>query len=102
VGTERPSGGGGKVDVVVRRGSKYWFYEIKPIISARACIREALAQLLEYSFWPKAQEAEKLIIIGERPLDPGSSQYLIRLQKQFSLPITYQQFDFEKGKVLNP
>ena len=52
VGTERPTGTGGEVDVVVRHRAKYWFYEIKTENSARACIREALAQMLEYSFWP--------------------------------------------------
>jgi hypothetical protein len=99
VGTECPTGTG-EVDAVVRRGGKYCFYEIKPSIPPRACIREALSQLLEYSFWPGAQEAERLIIVGERPLDLDSSKYLIRLQKQFSLPIAYQQFDLEKGRLL--
>jgi hypothetical protein len=102
VGTERPTGSGGKIDVVVRRGAKYWFYEIKPGISPRACIREALAQLLEYSFWPRAQEAESLIVVGERPLDRESSRYLSRLQREFSLPIIYQQFDLKEGRVLAP
>jgi hypothetical protein len=41
------------MDVVVRLGIRYWFYEIKTALSARACIREALAQLLEYSYWPE-------------------------------------------------
>jgi hypothetical protein len=101
VGTERPTGTGGKVDVVVRRRAKYWFYEIKIETSARACIREALAQVLEYSFWPGAQEANRLIIVGEPIVDAESQTYLRRLHKQFSLPITYQQFDVKKCRLLN-
>jgi len=92
VGTERESAGG-QVDVIVRRGEKFWFYEIKTAMSARGCIREALAQLLEYSFWPGAQEAEKLVIVGEPHLDPDAQRYLATLRQRFALPIEYQQFE---------
>ena len=56
VGTELASGVGTSVDLVVRRSEGYWFYEIKTVHSPRACIREAMGQLLEYSFWPGSQE----------------------------------------------
>jgi hypothetical protein len=101
VGTECPSGSGGKIDVVVHRGTRFWFYEIKTADSARACIREALAQLLEYSFWPGAHEAERLIVVGEPLLDAQSQVYLTRLRKKFSLPIHYDQFDVAKGTLVN-
>jgi hypothetical protein len=39
-------GDGNSVDVVVRQGKDYWFYEIKTAASARACLREALGQIL--------------------------------------------------------
>jgi hypothetical protein len=93
VGTESWSGSG-RVDVMVHRRGKFWFYEIKTAMSARGCIAEALAQLLEYSYWPGAQLAEKLIIVGEPALDCDSETYLATLREQFSLPIEYQQFDF--------
>lgn len=80
VGTELDKAGG-QVDLVVRRANKYCFYEIKTAISARGCIREALAQLLEYSFWPGAQEAEKLIVVGEPSLDQDAEQYLVRASR---------------------
>lgn len=95
VGTELDNAGG-QVDVVLRCGSKYWFYEIKTAISARACIREAIPQLLEYSFWPGAQEAEKLIVVGEPSLDKDAEQYLATLRARFSLPIQYHQIDVAK------
>lgn len=91
VGTERPSGVGTKVDVVVRQGSEYWFYEIKTALTPRACIREALGQLLEYAFWPGAQEPIRLIVVGECALDEDGAEYLSRLKKRFSLPIEYEQ-----------
>jgi hypothetical protein len=100
VGTERWSGSG-RVDVMVRQKGKFWFYEIKTALSARGCIVEALAQLLEYSYWPGAQLAEKLIIVGEPALDRDSEAYLATLREQFSLPIEYQQFDFASGMLVS-
>lgn len=96
VGTERNSAGG-FVDVVVRRGDKFWFYEIKTAMSARGCIRDALAQLLEYSFWPGAQVAERLIVVGEPALDDDSKRYLMTLRERFSLNIEYEQFNLPIG-----
>ncbi|MGH8241520.1 MAG: hypothetical protein ACREXP_31500, partial [Steroidobacteraceae bacterium] len=49
---EVPTGNGTRIDLAVRVGDRYTFYEIKTYSSAQACIREALGQVLEYSFWP--------------------------------------------------
>lgn len=65
----------------------------KTAMSARGCIGAALAQLLEYSYWPRAKVAERLIIVGEPILDPDSERYLTTLREQFSIPIEYKQFD---------
>ncbi|MGO8817650.1 MAG: hypothetical protein ACLQVG_23635 [Terriglobia bacterium] len=100
VGTERPSGTGYKIDLVVRQRKEYWFYEIKIATSARACIREGLAQLLDYSFWPGGQEAKRLVIVGEAALDKESRAFLALLNERFSFPLAYQQFDFKTGKLL--
>ena len=91
VGTELPSGGGTKVDVVVRQKNEYWFYEIKTALTPRACLRLALGQLFEYAFWPGAQEAVRLIVAGETALDRDGDEYLRRLRTRFSLPIEYEQ-----------
>jgi hypothetical protein len=56
---ELPNGIGGRIDTVVSQSGGYWFYEIKTALSARACIRDALAQLLEYAYWPGAREASR-------------------------------------------
>jgi len=101
VATEQETGTGTRMDVVVRLGNRYWFYEIKTALSARACIREALAQLLEYSYWPGAQEAERLIIVGEPALDAEASAFLDRLREQFAVPIYYQQFVMDTGNLVD-
>lgn len=91
VGTELASGVGTSVDLVVRCDGTYWFYEIKTSPSPRACIREALGQLLEYSFWPGAQQAVRLVVVGETALDEHGEKYLECLRKRFLLPLEYEQ-----------
>lgn len=99
VGTERPTGTGVLVDLVVRHGSEFWFYEIKTRSSARACIREALAQLLEYAYWPGATEASRLVIVGEPALDADADSYLAQFRQRFSLPLYYQQINVDQASL---
>lgn len=91
VGTEHPSGNGMRIDAIVKSGDDHFFYEIKTYPNARACIREAIGQLLEYSCWPGGQDAKKLYIVGEPELCPVAEKYIEVLQKRFSLPFEYLQ-----------
>ena len=86
---------GTSVDLVVRQPNGYWFYEIKTSVSPRACIREAIGQLLEYAFWPGLQEAHRLIVVGETAAAADVQEYCRRLNERFSLPIQYQQIVLE-------
>lgn len=89
---EVPSGlGCNRIDLVVRSSQEYWFYDIKTFSSPRACIREAIGQLLEYAFWPGCQEACRLIVVGESAPDDDVLEYCRRLKNHFSLPVEYQQ-----------
>ena len=90
VGGESSTGMGTRVDMWVRQPNGYWFYEIKTSLEPRACIREAIGQLLEYSFWPGSQEAIQLIVVGETPADADTKKYCRRLRKRFSLPVQYE------------
>lgn len=65
VSGEQDCGIGKFVDVAVRDGDEYVYYEIKTGYSPQSCIREALGQLMEYSFWPGAQSACGLVVVGE-------------------------------------
>ena len=89
VGTEIPNGAGGLIDVVVRRGEKYEFYELKAGMSPRECLREAIGQLLEYAYWPGAQVATRLVVVGEDELDAAGMTYLETLEREFGLRICY-------------
>lgn len=91
VAAESTSGSGTRVDIIVRFNNEYWFYEIKTGDSARSCIREALGQLLEYSFWPGSQEASKLVVVGYPNLDQNAERYLQMIRENFNIPIFYEQ-----------
>jgi hypothetical protein len=95
VGTEVPTGVGTIIDLVVRRPNDYWFFEIKTFESPRACIREALGQLLEYAFWPGSSAASRFVVVGESPIDNDVLEYCRRLRERFSLPIEYLQLALE-------
>lgn len=82
--------------VVVRHGQdEFWYYEIKTATSPRACLREALGQVLEYAYWPCAQEPSRLIVCGESRLDDEGAAYLRRLNERFRLPIAYEHIAME-------
>ncbi|MHB8085097.1 MAG: PDDEXK family nuclease [Dehalococcoidia bacterium] len=91
VAGELQSGAGTSIDMVVQHGDDLWFYEIKTSDSPRGCLRQAIGQLLEYAFWPGTQEANRLIVVGERALDNEGQAYLNILQRRFGLPFEYEQ-----------
>ena len=95
VGTEQSRG----VDLVVRQGSQYSFYEIKTEGSIRRAIREALSQLMEYAYWHEREYAQRLVIVSEKPVTPEAQLYLEHLRNTFRLPIYYQSFDLESGTL---
>ncbi|CAG9268295.1 conserved hypothetical protein [Paraburkholderia unamae] len=91
IGTEIRNGSGGRIDAVARTAEGYIFFEIKVGRSLQSCIREAIGQLLEYSYWPGAQSAIELVIAGEAALDKDSDRYFETLKNSLNLPISYRQ-----------
>lgn len=93
VGTEVPTGQGTSIDVVVNTGTEFWFYEIKTAPSAKACIRQAIPQLLEYAYWDgDIKKADRLIIVGPVPITAEAGKYLDFLRSTFSIPIYYEAY----------
>ncbi|HUI91139.1 MAG TPA: hypothetical protein VLX68_02725 [Chitinivibrionales bacterium] len=83
--------GGKKIDIVLKDGNKYVFYEIKMNGSAKACIRDAIGQLMEYAYWPNKQNADSLVVVGEEEIDSKTEVYLKHLNNKYNLPIQYEQ-----------
>jgi hypothetical protein len=99
VGTEQPNLNR-RVDLAVQNGRKLWYYEVKTARSVQQCIREALGQLLEYSYWPGLREASRLIVVGEQAPTEESRKYISILRKHFGIPVEYQQFNLLSGQLI--
>jgi hypothetical protein len=89
-----------RADIVVRRGQARWVYEVKSGCDIRGCVRRALGQLLEYSYWPSNEEATKLIIVGEAENTLSAQNYLNLLRRRFQIPVEYRQFDLKLGRIV--
>jgi hypothetical protein len=102
VGTEVDSGYGSLIDIVVKESNtNFTFYEIKTSYSVRLCIREALAQLLEYAYYPKRHNASKLVVISPNAVTKESRSYLEHLRHRFGIPVYYQRYDPELEALEN-
>ena len=91
VGTELPNGIGGRIDAVACTPTGNVYFEIKVGHNLQACIREAVGQLVEYSYWPGTQRATRLVIVGEPAIDGPCAAYLKLLRDELSIPIDYRQ-----------
>ena len=88
------------VDLAVRKDSELWYYEVKTAQSAKQCIREALGQLLEYSYWPGMREADRLIVVGEEAPTADSRRYVSVLRERFKIPVEYHRFNSTSGRLV--
>lgn len=57
------------------------------------CIREALGQIMENSYWPGKAHAKRIVIVGEPSLDPETFKYLNFIKIKFSLPLEYKSIN---------
>ncbi|MGE0560022.1 MAG: hypothetical protein AB7O69_17300, partial [Burkholderiales bacterium] len=97
VGTEVSAGQGTSIDLVVKTDSFCWFYEIKTASSVKACVRQALPQLLEYAYWNGVgKSVDRLIIISLLPITQEAAVYISFLKQKFGIPIDYEQYVIPK------
>lgn len=99
VGTENRTLYNTAIDIVRRDGEDWCFYEIKTYSSLKKSIREAVGQLLEYSYWTTGQLAKELIIVTALPADIETRSYMNNLRSTLNLPIWYQQFDLSQNAL---
>lgn len=99
MGTENDTGRGSRVDLVVRQGNSHIYYEIKTSPDIRECLRDAPAQLIEYSYWPRVNEATTLVVVSEKHFALDADRYLATLRERFHIPIYYQYLDLKTGRL---
>lgn len=94
VRTELPTGHGTSIDVVVKTPQSFWFYEIKVAKSLKACIRQAIPQLLEYAYRRADNTvADRLYIAATFAMTKDAESFLALLRERFELPIHYRRIE---------
>ncbi len=81
-----------RVDVRLRAPDRTVFIELKPRGTARSVIREALAQLLDYAYWPTVSRCDTLLIVGPTPPGQEDQDYLAALRARFAIPVHYLHY----------
>lgn len=104
VGTEHPTGTGGRADAVVQRSDgRLDLYEIKVAVRAADAVREAMGQLLEYAYRRGGLEPSTLYVVAEPALDAITAEFLSRLNMEFGLKLQYFQLEgVDPGEALTP
>lgn len=93
VGSEISTGDGTSIDLVVKHTEQFTFYEIKTAHTVKACIRQAIPQLLEYAYWRgESDHVKRLVIVSPHPVTSEAEAYLKFLRESFTIPLEYEQF----------
>lgn len=84
----------GGVDVLLVVANRTVFFEVKTHGFAKAAIREALGQILEYAIYPPrpSEPLPELVIVAPAPSTPESEEYVARLRTR-GVAVRYAQFD---------
>jgi hypothetical protein len=91
--------GSNKIDIIVKNNSKLIFFEIKTYNCLRTSTREAIGQLLEYSYYPDKLKAAELIVVTQKGCDDLTASYFKHLRKVLGLQLYYCSYDLETKKL---
>ena len=86
------------VDITLNTEGEVTLFEIKPFQSTRQCVREALGQLLQYSFQTGARRKRdvKLAIVGPSAPNAEDNEFVRYIKKSMLVPVTYMDFASNK------
>ncbi len=94
-----------RIDIVLEKNKRnVIFYEIKTSPEAKKCIREAIGQLLEYTFWPEnpkwKDKVKELVIVGEKTMDNHCKNYVKCIDKKLiGISLSYKTLNELIGKA---
>lgn len=78
------------IDIKVEHPDRVDFYEVKITNSAKNCIRQALGQIIEYSYDFNSEKNKRLIIVGNHPLTEADESYVNFLKHNLLLPFEFE------------
>jgi hypothetical protein len=91
--------GASRIDITQKTDTGYIFYEIKTYNNIKTSLRESIGQLFEYCFYPKVQEAEKIVLVSDIAPSDEVIIYIKHIKKYIKIPFSYIQFDTESEEV---
>jgi hypothetical protein len=97
---EQRTGFGTRIDIAIEDSKFRFFYEIKTFDHILICIRAALGQLMEYSYYPSKSLADRLYIVSHHFANDNIIAYLNHLKIITKLPLHYICFDHNTGKII--
>lgn len=87
-----------RVDLTLRLPDGDILLELKTAPTVRACVRQALGQLLEYAYYEARQEQLRaIVVVGRAPPCEADLTYLRFLRTDRGLPVEYWQFTVRDG-----
>lgn len=86
-------------DIILQRPDGLGFFEIKTYNTWKACVREAVGQLLEYNFFPTGKRAIEMVVVSSMLPSEQEQAYMENLRKELRLPLFYQCFDLKSGSL---
>lgn len=90
------------VDIrAIKKGVPH-FFEVKTYDTAKACIREALGQILEYNHYPKNRRAAVMYIVGPRKTTCEDEDYLLYLRTYYKIRVYYRWYKESSNELLIP
>ncbi|MCP9494834.1 MAG: hypothetical protein MSG64_10310 [Pyrinomonadaceae bacterium MAG19_C2-C3] len=78
------------IDVKLFQPNHLVFYEVKTAPYAANCIREALGQLLHYSFSDKDLREKKLVVVGQYSPTPKDLKFIEYLKSLLNIEFEYE------------
>lgn len=99
VGTENRTVNNTAVDIVVQTKDGYQLYEIKATPDIRICIRQALAQLLEYAHYGENLKISQMVIVSQNRINETAQIYLEHIRATYNLPVYYQRVNRDTKKL---
>lgn len=83
------------VDVKLIQPKYLGFYEVKSSSYASECIREALGQILLYSYHDQDEREKKIFVVGQYPANNQDYGYIDYIKEKLNLDFEYLNIEIE-------
>lgn len=83
------------VDVKLIQSNYLGFYEVKSFSYASECIREALGQILLYSYHDQDKREKKIYVVGQYPANDQDYGYIDYIKEKLNLDFEYLNIEIE-------